>query len=176
MSTRFERCFAILIGHEGGYSRAREDRGNWTSGKIGVGILRGTKFGISAAAFPNIDIAALDLDAARAIYRAEYWAPIRGDDLPPALGLLAFDAAVNNGVGAATEWLQRAAGVAADGIIGPKTLAAAAAEGVAQRFHIERVVAMTQMVAWGVFGKGWAIRLATLPFQAASLEAMTADP
>lgn len=176
MSALFDRCFEVLIGHEGGYTRNREDRGNWTGGKVGVGTLKGTKYGISAAAFPDLDIAGLTLEAAKAIYLAEYWRPIRGDELVPALALLVFDAAVNNGVGAATEWLQRAAGVTVDGSIGPKTLAAAALDGVDERFHFERVLAMTRQTAWGVFGKGWAIRLASLPFQAAAVERMTVAP
>lgn len=147
----------------------RTDPGNWTGGKIGSGHLKGTKFGISAASFPHLDIARLTIDDAKAIYEARYWQPIRGDDLPPGLALLCFDSAVNNGVGAATRWLQSAAGVTIDGAIGPKTIAAAQASGVDARFHLARTMAMTRMAAWADFGKGWAVRLATLPFQAASL-------
>ena len=34
----FEIAFQRLIGHEGGYSNDRNDPGNWTGGKEGVGL------------------------------------------------------------------------------------------------------------------------------------------
>lgn len=166
----FDRCFDILIGHEGGFSIVRSDAGNWTKGKVGSGVLKGTKYGIAAASFPDLDIANLTLEDAKAIYAARYWAPIRGDHLPISLALLCFDSAVNNGVGAAIRWLQSAAGVVVDGDLGPKTIAAAQAPGIDMRFHLARTVAMTRMAGWGDFGKGWAIRLASLPFQALALD------
>ena len=41
-SITFDEAFRRLIGHEGGYSTDRRDPGNWTGGKVGVGILKGT--------------------------------------------------------------------------------------------------------------------------------------
>jgi lysozyme family protein len=46
----FPRCFAFTLGAEGGYSNNAADPGNWTGSAIGSGELRGTKYGISAAA------------------------------------------------------------------------------------------------------------------------------
>ena len=63
-----------------------------------------------------------------AIYRAEYWNAIRGDDLPPGLDLVAFDAAVNSGPSRGARWLQTAVSANADGKIGPATIAAAVQE------------------------------------------------
>ena len=71
MTTTFDTAFANVIGLEGGYTDDPRDRGNWTGGTVGQGKLRGTKYGISAAAFPTLDIANLTLDAAKAIYRAK---------------------------------------------------------------------------------------------------------
>ena len=59
---KFEDAFARLIGNEGEFDDSPKDRGNWTGGAIGVGELRGTKYGISAAAFPTLDIKAITLD------------------------------------------------------------------------------------------------------------------
>ena len=122
--TTFEQAFAIVVGHEGGFDTTRADPGNWTGGAVGRGALRGTKFGISAAAYPAVDIASLTADDAAAIYRRDYWVRIRGDDLSPALALLVFDAAVNNGVRRAAGWLQEAVGAVVDGEIGNETIAA----------------------------------------------------
>ena len=167
----FARVFAVVIGEEGGFAADRDDPGDWTGGKVGAGVLRGTKFGISAAAYPTLDIAALTTAQARAIYRRDYWAPMQGDALPPAVALLTFDAAVNNGPARAARWLQAALGVAADGVIGPATLAAAAARagdvaGLCAEMLAQRLEFMAALPTWRDFGRGWARRLCALPFHA----------
>ncbi len=61
------------------------------------------------------------------IYDAEYWDPVRGDELLRlgfGLALVVFDFAVNAGVARATRLLQRTAGVPEDGAFGPATLRA----------------------------------------------------
>ena len=168
----FDQAFAIVIGHEGGYSNEREDAGNWTGGIVGVGICKGTKYGISAAAYPGLEIAALSLDGAKDIYRRDYWQKIRGNDLPPPLALLVFDAAVNNGPAQAVRWLQAAANVTIDGIIGPHTLSAVAqAQGatLCAEFQAQRTYFMANLATWRTFGMGWARRLCALPYQSLTM-------
>ena len=84
-----------------------------------------TKFGISKASHPNVDIANLTLDQAKDIYLNDYWVPGQINKLPTALQYAHFSCAVNCGVGSAAKILQRAAKVTDDGIIGPGTLASA---------------------------------------------------
>ena len=174
----FDQAFAIVVGEEGGYGANPADPGNWTSGRRGTGECRGTKFGISAAAYPMLDIAALTVEQARAIYKRDYWDKVSGDRLPAPLALLAFDAAVNNGIGRAARWLQSAAGVTADGVVGPATLAAVDArsgEGAALLGEMlaQRMAFMADLPTWRQFGLGWARRLCALPFHALQ---MKADP
>lgn len=114
-----------LLEVEGRYSLDSQDSGNWTGGAIGVGELRGTKYGISSAAFPHLDIGSLTVEQAREIYRRSYWDAVRGDNLPPILALAAFDGAVQHGARTSARHLQSALHVAGDGVIGPKTLDAA---------------------------------------------------
>jgi lysozyme family protein len=175
--TPFEHAFAIVVGHEGGYDATRADPGNWTGGAVGVGELRGTKFGISAAAYPKLDIAGLTQDQAAAIYKPDYWDRVRCDDLPPQLALLVFDAAVNNGVDRATRWLQGAVGTPEDGVIGPGTLAALtdalARQGgaaICAEFMARRMDFMANLPTWREFGLGWARRLSALPYQSLTME------
>lgn len=161
----FEEAFALTVGEEGGFGRDPRDRGNWTSGKVGEGELRGTKFGISAAAYPRLDIAALTLDDARAIYRRDYWTAIRGDELPRPIALAVFDAAVNSGPGAAARLLQAAVGAAEDGAIGPATLArvrAMAPLALLDDFHARRLGFMGQAAGWATYARGWAGRVLRL--------------
>lgn len=40
----FNTVFDRVLGHEGGFQNMKSDRGNWTSGKVGVGTLKDTKF------------------------------------------------------------------------------------------------------------------------------------
>ena len=173
--TTFAQAFTLVIGHEGGYSDESADPGNWTGGAVGAGELRGTKFGISAGAYPDLDIANLTLEQAQDIYRRDYWSRVRADDLPPPLALLVFDAAVNNGVGRATRWLQTAAGAVADGVIGPETMAAIAAAakgggaGLCAEFQAQRLAFMAGLPTWRVFGLGWARRLCALPYQSLTM-------
>ena len=171
----FERAFELLIGHEGEYSNTREDPGNWTGGKVGAGELKGTKYGISAASYPELDIRNLSLAEAQAIYHRDYWAKAGCPDMTPRLAYAVFDAAVNNGVGRAVRWLQGAVGTGQDGAYGPATKAAverAAANDpddmkLAGEVHAQRIFFMASLDTWRDFGLGWSRRLAGVPLQAA---------
>ncbi len=82
-----------------------------------------TKFGIAKASHPNVDVAALTEDQAKAIYKAEYWDKIRGDQLiNQEVAEALFDTAVNMGCGMAVRLAQRAVNVPDDGAIGPGTI------------------------------------------------------
>lgn len=120
----FTACVGFTLRCEGGFTTNPEDRGNWTGGAIGVGTLKGTNFGLSAASYPHLNLRDLTCDAAQAIYRRDYWRPIRGDELPVGPDLMVFDHAVNAGVGASVRVLQAAAEVTVDGAMGPRTLLA----------------------------------------------------
>lgn len=172
----FDTAYLVLIGHEGALSFVREDPGNWTGGAVGRGELRGTKYGISAASFPTLDIPALTLAQAKAIYRALYWVKAGCPGLPAPLALLVFDAAVNTGVGRAARLLQASVGAVEDGLVGTGTMAAVARavgaaglDGACAEFQARRMVFMADLDTWPTFGLGWARRLCRLPFQAARL-------
>lgn len=180
MSAPFDAAFEFVIGHEGGYCCETADPGNWTGGAVGAGALKGTKFGISAGAYPDTDIAALTLADAKAIYRRDYWDRIQGDVLAPPLALLVFDAAVNNGTGRAIRWLQTAAGTSPDGVLGPATRAAIAAHAahsggaaLLSEFQAQRLTFMAGLPTWRTFGLGWARRLCALPYQAITMPGAT---
>ena len=157
----FDDAFARVLGHEGGLSMDPNDRGNWTSGVIGVGELRGTKFGISAMTYPTVDIANLTVDGAKEIYRRDFWAQINGDEMYDGVAFQAFDFAVNSSCQTAIRYLQRAIGVADDGDWGPITRAAAAAmteSDIIMRFVAERIDYWTRVSTWPKYGKSWARR------------------
>lgn len=159
----FDTAFDRLIGHEGKFTDHRNDRGNWTSGRVGVGELKGTKFGISAMTYPHLDIKNLTVDDARVIYERDFWLRAGADQYDGAIGYQVFDAAVNHGIGNAIRILQRAVRVADDGDVGPITLKAVqsmTATDVLMRFNAARIRFYTKLSTWADFGKGWMNRVA----------------
>lgn len=173
--SNFDTAFAVVVGVEGVLSLDPRDPGNWTGGAVGAGELRGTKYGVSAAAHPTVDIRSLTLDGAREIYRNEYWTAVRADELPPPLALLVFDAAVNSGPGQAIRWLQQAVGTGIDGKLGPKTMAAVQAHaGQGARVMAEllarRLVFMASLPIWRINSLGWARRVCLLPWLTAEMK------
>lgn len=147
----FEKAFAKLIDHEGGYVNNPRDPGGET------------KFGISKRAYPALNIADLTLDDAKAIYKQDYWGRAQCDRLPPALAFQVFDGAVNSGIGTSIRWLQAAAGVAPDGVVGPLTIRAVGDKDPAvmlARFNGQRLQFMASLSTFDVFGRGWARRIA----------------
>lgn len=150
MALEFDEAFDRLISHEGGYVYDPNDPGGET------------KFGISKRSYPQLNIANLDLETAKAIYRKDFWGPL-GEDAHPAIRYAAFDFAVNSGIPTALRKLQAAIGVADDGHFGPvsrKALAAAPVSDVLFRYHAERLDFMSRLTIWVHYGRGWARRIA----------------
>ena len=159
----FDKCFDRATDHEGGFQVMHDDHGNWTSGVVGEGILKGTKFGISAMSYPRIDIKNLTVESAKYIYYSEWWEPLRINNLSFAIQYQMFDAAINHGRVSATKMLQRAVGVNDDGIIGSLTLAAKdkmELDDLLMLFIAERIEFFTQIKKFNLYGKGWMNRMA----------------
>jgi lysozyme family protein len=114
----FDTAVSKLLKREGGYVFDPKDRGGET------------KYGISKASYPSVDIKSLTLDEARAIYLRDYWNPLRLSEFKDQnLAELLLDTAANMGTKTAALYLQRAAkalgqNIGADGKVGPMTLKA----------------------------------------------------
>lgn len=113
----FDRAFSRLEEIEGEWSAHREDRGGLT------------RWGISQASHPNVDLNSLTLDGAKRIYYDEYWSRFGIYRLAgkPEVAVKVMDMAVNMGGRKAIMILQRALrscghkNVADDGILGDET-------------------------------------------------------
>lgn len=152
---RFEDAVQRVLAHEGGYVNHPSDPGGATNWGITERVARRHGYAWHMR----------DLPRAKAveIYRIDYWVPAYGDKLPAAIGFQVFDAAVNHGIGNAARWLQRAAGVADDGRIGPLTLAAVASadqDDLLMRFNAERLAFYAGLSKFTTFGRGWTRRVA----------------
>lgn len=169
----FYQCFNFTVGEEGLYTKNAADPGNWSSGQVGVGILGGTKYGITLktlCAYRGTncdaeDVECLELSEALDIYKKYYWEPICGDALPQGLAMCTFDCAINSGPIEAIKQLQCAIHVTVDGIMGPESINAAQkysnGDTVNALLNI-RLLFMKSLSTWPRFGRGWANRLADL--------------
>ena len=111
MNHTFDNYFEWLIPWEGSvYENDPDDPGG------------ATKYGIDQRSHPTVNIRNLTKDAAKEIYRKEYWRAVAGDKLPPLTAWAVMDCAVNCGSRQAARWLQRGLRINDDGIIGSQTL------------------------------------------------------
>jgi lysozyme family protein len=132
MDPRFQRAIDLIIAtHEGGFQKRADDAGNWTGGATDVGELKGTKFGISAHAFPDLDIENMTLAQAEQIFFDVYGHVCQIVDDRVMCKTLDLEVNMQWGdKGAGTLILQRAIvelgiPVNTDGVLGPRTAIAA---------------------------------------------------
>lgn len=147
----FERAYEALIHNEGGYSDDPHDNG----GK--------TKYGISQARYPMINIKALTLDQAKEITKRDYWDKFRCGELPWPIAMVFFDCVFNHNPVNPIKWLQTAVGAKADGILGPATIAAASRVEdpilVARDMLAMRQLYFTELEDWRRYSRGWTKRI-----------------
>lgn len=147
----YDECFVRLMGNEGGYSNNPKDPGGETN------------WGISKRSYPELDIKNLTQDAAKAIYKRDFWDKCRCDDLSPELAFALFDCAVNSGCERAVTLLQKTLGVAEDGSFGRVTMRRVNDEDASvltAKYLGRRLQFMTSLRPWDTFSKGWARRIA----------------
>lgn len=156
---RFERAFALLKVHEGGYVNHPRDPGGATN----KGVTQRTynsyrrRNGQATKSVKHIS----DAEVAT-IYRNQYWNAVRGDDLPAGLAYCVFDAAVNSGPGRAVKWLQEQIGAGVDGVVGNETISMAreaATLDVIDGYCDARLAFMKRLKHWPTFKNGWSRRV-----------------
>lgn len=127
--TPFESAVNAVLGEEGGYVNNPADPGGETN------------FGISKRAFPNVDIKNLTREAAMGLYKTHYWDPLLTlGVVDERLLRLAFECAVNQGLGKTKELL-------------------ALSKGRPEYFMAERALAYAALPTFKTFGRGWYRRL-----------------
>ena len=168
-SSSYDEALARLLVHEGGYSNHPSDPGGPTNWGITLRDARAYWKKDATAA----DVRNLPRAVAKNIFRTKYWAALCCDELPAGVDYAVFDYGVNSGVGRAAKVLQRLLGLhsasktrvdalVVDGIVGPRTLAAAACADAGRLIDAicdERLAFLQGLRTWPVFGNGWGRRV-----------------
>lgn len=158
----FDEAFTILLKNEGSLSLDKNDPGNWTSGAVGHGILKGSKFGISASSYPTLDIPNLTIEESKKIYKRDFWDKLSLDSLPKTITFDMFDCGVNGGISRAIKLLQKTVGATPDGVLGQDTIQRTNNYGVnlSKHYNANRLLFYTSLNTFDSQGKGWVNRIA----------------
>jgi lysozyme family protein len=151
VADKFSTAINRVLGAEGGYANNPADPGGETN------------WGISKRSYPKCDIKGLTREVAVELYHRDFWVPAGCEALPLGIASQLLDFAVNSGIRVAVCALQRAVGVADDGVVGPHTRAAIAAaepHDLVMRLLAQRLRFMAGLKGWPAFGAGWARRVA----------------
>ena len=146
----FDAAFEMLLGNEGTYT---VDDGGATMWGITEAVARRNGYTGAMQLLPQ--------SVAKTIAQEEYWEPMCCDAMPQEIAFNVFDACYNGGP--AIVWLQKALGVAVDGVVGPATRDAvkvSESNKVVALFNAARLEYYTTLVAWNTYGKGWVNRIA----------------
>ncbi|OQA94178.1 MAG: putative Peptidoglycan domain protein [Bacteroidetes bacterium ADurb.Bin217] len=147
---RFDKFMQIILLNEGGLSDNVNDSGGLT------------KYGISQKAYPKLNIRALTIEQAKAIYKRDYYDIVKAELIKDELlALHVFDMAVNAGCSRAAKLLQKTVGAPQDGIISNITLGKANAGKFVDKYIVERIMYYHSIAGWKneVFFKGWINRV-----------------
>jgi uncharacterized protein (TIGR02594 family) len=169
----FNSVAPVMEKWEGGYV----DHPNEPGGPTNMGVTLATLTRWRGREVTAEDVKALTRDEARQIYREYYWKPISGDQLPPPVALMTFNAAILNGVARAARFLQVALnrqglGIREDGEIGPETLGAVAKSDLkrlVRDYATEQLSYLHTRPGWPTFGTGWTNRINDVQSNAAAL-------
>jgi len=164
-SRTFDMALVHVLSLEGGWSDDPFDPGGPTNKGITLADLaREKRITVTAGNFAALkaELRSIPDALVRDIYLNRTWRPAHCADLPPALALMHFDAAVNQGVTGAARMLQEVLGVEIDGEIGPVTLAAARACLLTQALETYAAIRRRRyrsLAQFWRFGRGWLNRV-----------------
>ena len=168
MKENWDKCFQLVLEHEGKYVNDPRDPG----GRTNLGVTQRAWESYWNRSSSEEEMRRLTPNIVKPFYRAMYWDKIRGDDLPFGVDYAAYDFAVNSGVGRASKYLQQIAGVTADGVIGPKSLEAIKAcdpKETVDALCNMRLDFLKRLPTFGTFGKGWTRRVTEVKGKASSM-------
>jgi lysozyme family protein len=119
MKADFDKALAVELKYEGGKDDDPVDPGGRTNQGI---IQRVFTAWLRKNGKPNRDVFTMTNAERDQIYRENYFAKVRFDELPPGVDIVVVDGAINSGPAQSIKWVQRALGLTADGVLGDVTM------------------------------------------------------
>lgn len=157
MNNNFEKALALVLEHEGGYVNHPKDPGGATNRGVTQAVYDAYR---KVRGRGSQSVKFITDEELRAIYKFQYWDKVQGDFLPSGLDYAVFDFAVNSGVSRAAKYLQAVIGVAQDGQIGARTLAAITSPASTINALLDRRMSfLRNLGTFLTFGKGWTRRV-----------------
>ena len=157
MRNNFDQCMKWVLHHEGGFVNHPDDPGGITN----HGVTKKVYEEWVEREVSEQEMRDLTHEDVAPIYKKNYWARLRADDLPSGVDFCTFDWGVNSGTSRSAKALQRMVGVTADGGIGPMTLRAVAnhePQDLVEQMHYVRDQFYRSLSTFSTFGNGWTRR------------------
>jgi lysozyme family protein len=168
MIKNFDKSFVLVLKSEGGYVNNPKDPG----GETMMGVTKAAwSTWLKRTILPG-EMAKLTVADITPFYKALYWDKAYCNQLPAGVDYMAFDAAVNMGVGQSIRLLQKSLGCVADGVIGPNTMKAindADTKTLIDKFSAQKEMFYRSLATFVTFGKGWMRRVAEVKQAALSM-------
>ena len=158
MIDNFAKSLELVLRSEGGYVNNPKDPG----GETMRGVTKAAwSTWLKRTIMPG-EMAKLTVADITPFYKALYWDKAYCNQLPAGVDYMAFDAAVNMGVGQSIRLLQRSLGCVADGVIGPNTMKAineADTKTLIDKFSAQKEMFYRSLGTFATFGRGWMRRI-----------------
>ena len=168
MKENYDKCFELVLGHEGNYVNDPHDPG----GRTNMGVTQRAWENYLNRSVTEIEMRGLTSEMVKPFYKLNYWDKIKGDQLPAGVDYAAFDLAVNSGTSRAARYLQQIAGTFPDGVIGPKSIEAIKScnpEQIVDAICDMRLDFLKRLPTFVTFGKGWSRRVAEVKDKASAM-------
>ena len=158
MDNNFQKSFELVMKSEGGYVNNPKDPG----GETMMGVTKNAWSTWLKRPIEDGEMAKLQYSDVKPFYEALYWNKAYCPQLPTGLDYMAFDAAVNMGVGQSIRLLQKSLGCVSDGIIGQNTMTAihnADTNNLIDKYSAQKEQFYRSLALFNTFGKGWLARV-----------------
>jgi lysozyme family protein len=155
--SNFEKALSYVLKHEGGFVHDKYDPGGATNRGVTQAVYNDYR---KVRGRGQQSVKFISDTELQAIYKFQFWDKVQGDYLPCGLDYAVFDFAVNSGVSRASKSLQAVLGVAQDGQIGARTLAAIHNPTKTINALCDRRMGfLRRLPTFWRFGKGWTNRV-----------------
>ena len=141
----------VTAGDRGGATSWGVTLASWTAWREDHGQRTTTEADLAAATKPEL----------AEMIRSRYWLAVSADSLPVGVDLLVYDFGYGSGPGTSVRKLQEVVGVDADGVLGPRSMAAVRAH---DRVALIKALAARHeayyqsLADFSLFGRGWTRR------------------